>query len=152
MKPASDNATPSGNGTMAGVLGRLFYLTGKASYRERAEKVIRVFASEANHNPVGLATLLNAYEFLNQALQVTILGDPQTEETRALLRAVHGVSIPNRVLLVVPDGHALPPGHPAAGKERVDGRATCYLCWGPVCDAPITEASALEAALRKPGE
>ncbi|MCE2509536.1 MAG: thioredoxin domain-containing protein [Alphaproteobacteria bacterium] len=151
MKPASDNAAPSGNGTMAGVLARLFYLTGKADHRDRAERTIRAFAGEANHNPVGLAALLNAFELLNGAIQVTILGDREAEETRALLRVVHRVSLPNRVLLVVTDGAALPPGHPASGKERVDGRSTCYICRGPVCDSPITDAAALEAALRQTG-
>ncbi len=34
---AHDNATPSGNGVMAGVLARLFYVTGKDAYRARAE-------------------------------------------------------------------------------------------------------------------
>ena len=151
MKPASDHAAPSGNGTMAGVFARLFYLTGNTAYRDRADETIRAFAGEASHNPVGFATLLNAFEFLNEAIQITILGELKDEETRALLRAVHGVSLPTCVLLVVGDAAALPAGHPAHAKERVDGKATCYICYGPVCGTPITEAAALEAALRQSG-
>ena len=46
------------------------------------------------------------------------------------------------------DGAAsLPPAHPAAGKGPVGGRATAYLCEGPVCSLPLTDAAALAAAL-----
>ncbi|MEW5703994.1 MAG: thioredoxin domain-containing protein [Pseudomonadota bacterium] len=147
MKPSSDHATPSGNGTMASVLARLFYLTGNADHRERAQKIVRAFAGEAAHNPAGFASLLNAYELLENALQVTILGDPGAADSQRLLRAVHGASLPARVLLLVEDGDALPDGHPAKGKKREGGKATCYLCRGPVCAPPIVEPAALAEAL-----
>ena len=134
---------------MAGVFARLFYLTGNTVYRDRPVETIRAFAGEASHNPVGFATLLNAFEFLNEAIQITILGERKDEETRALLRAVRGVSLPTGVLLVVGDGAALPAGHPANGKERVGGQATCYICRGPVCGMPITAPDALDAALQQ---
>ena len=41
----------------------------------------------------------------------------------------------------------LPAGHPAAGKGQSKGRATAYVCRGPVCSLPITEPTALSAAL-----
>ena len=46
-------------------------------------------------------------------------------------------------------GAALPEGHPAAGKEAVGGKATVYVCEGPVCSLPITDPAALEADLRR---
>jgi uncharacterized protein YyaL (SSP411 family) len=39
-KTAGDNATPSGNGTMLGVLARLWHLTGEAAYRDRADALV----------------------------------------------------------------------------------------------------------------
>src|SRR5262249_16244131 len=42
-KHAHDAATPSGNGVMAANLARLFYLTGKPAYRQRAEATIAAF-------------------------------------------------------------------------------------------------------------
>ena len=45
-KTAHDNAAPSGNGTMAGVHARLFYLTGKDAQRERAEATVAAFSGE----------------------------------------------------------------------------------------------------------
>ena len=37
-KSASDSAVPSGNGSMVFALARLFYLTGKQTYRMRADR------------------------------------------------------------------------------------------------------------------
>jgi uncharacterized protein YyaL (SSP411 family) len=63
VKQAMDGPTPSGNGTMALNLTRLFYLTGEDAYRERAEKLFAAFAGEVKRNPFGHATLLAAREF-----------------------------------------------------------------------------------------
>ncbi|MCH7634702.1 MAG: thioredoxin domain-containing protein, partial [Proteobacteria bacterium] len=73
-KTAADNATPSGNGAMAGVLARLYFLTGKETYRRGAEAVIGAFAGELGHNFVPLTTLINNNEFLQSAVQIVILG------------------------------------------------------------------------------
>jgi hypothetical protein len=55
-KPVHDGAIASGNGTAASVLLRLFELTGKATYRERAEDALR-FASDLAQSPQGAMTL-----------------------------------------------------------------------------------------------
>jgi uncharacterized protein YyaL (SSP411 family) len=64
-----------------------------------------------------------------------------------LLRAVHEVSLPNLVLSVVAPDADLPPGHPAAGKGKIEGKATVYLCRGGTCSPPLTERAALKKAL-----
>ena len=69
------------------------------------------------------------------------------EETAPLARAAFGVSMPNRVLMRVADGEALPDGHPALGKGKIDGKPTAYVCAGETCSLPLTEAGALEAEL-----
>jgi hypothetical protein len=80
-----------------------------------------------------------------------ILGAREAPDTQALLGAIYGVCLPNRVLAVVPDDHLpqnhLPEGHPAHGKTRKDGRATAYVCRGPVCSLPITDPAELAVAL-----
>jgi uncharacterized protein YyaL (SSP411 family) len=73
-KNALDNATPSGNGTLAAVLARLFYLTGKDGYRQDAEDLIAAFSGELTRNFFPFASLLNGNELLLQAVQVVVLG------------------------------------------------------------------------------
>jgi len=84
-------------------------------------------------------------------VQIVLVGDPQDRQLGALRRAVYRVSLPNRIVLVVPPGRALPPDHPAHGKGLVGGRAAAYVCNGPTCSLPITDPQALMdtlAALR----
>ena len=146
-KTASDAAVPSGNGTMVGVLARLYYLTGEAAYRARADATIAAFAGEIGRNFFPLATLLNSNELLQAALQIVVIGPHDAGETRDLLDVVHRRSLPNRVLAVLEAGEALPAAHPAAGKSPVNGRATAYVCRGTTCSLPITEPSQLSQAL-----
>jgi len=76
-----------------------------------------------------------------------IRGRRGESDTDRLLRAVHSVSLPTRVLSVVEPGAGLPQNHPASGKDQVAGRATAYVCRGPVCSLPITEATVLKEEL-----
>ena len=146
-KTASDNAMPSGNGVMVEVLARLFYLTGKSAYRERAGELIAVFAGETPETLLHMPTLLDGYELLEKAVQIVVVGAPKDSATRALVRAVFDVDPPNRVLTQLAPGTALPKGHPAHGKGQVDGLPSAYICVGPTCGPPVTRPDALIQAL-----
>ncbi len=147
-KMVQDAATPSGNGTMVEVLARLFHLTGNDGYRKRAEAAVNAFAGDVPRNFFPFGSLLNGNEMLQRAVQIVILGARGADDTEALLRAVNGVSLPTRVLAVLEPGAALPPSHPAAGKERISSRATAYVCRGPVCSLPLTGPDVLAAELQ----
>jgi uncharacterized protein len=151
VKTASDAAVPSGNGTMIGVLSRLALLTGEHRYRERAEAIIAAFSGELGRNFFPLATLINNAEFALKPVQIVLVGDRSDPGFAALRRAVNNISLPHRIVLAVAPDQPLPPGHPAFGKGLVGGRAAAYVCEGPVCSLPLTEAAALRdhlAALR----
>jgi uncharacterized protein len=146
-KTAGDNATPAGNAVMVGVLARLFYIAGKTVYREQADRIIGAFSGELSRNFFGLCTLLNQNELLQNALQAVLVGPADAAETKTLAAAVYGRSLPNRIMVNVPDGTALPPSHPAAGKGMARGKPAMYLCRGTNCSLPMTDAAALTRAL-----
>jgi uncharacterized protein YyaL (SSP411 family) len=148
-KTATDAAVPSANGTMVGVLASLFHRTGKPEYRDGAEAIVTAFSGEVEHNFFPLATLINAGESQQRPLQIVVRGTDDAVATKALVRAVSQVSLPNRVLTVLAPGTSLPADHPAAGKDAVDGRPTAYVCEGPVCSLPITDPDALTEDLRR---
>ncbi|MGH6974479.1 MAG: thioredoxin domain-containing protein, partial [Stellaceae bacterium] len=146
-KPAYDGPVPAANGVMAQTLARLFYLTGEARYRERAEALFIAFAGEVARNPIAHAALLSARDAIDHGLQIVVAGARGTVEAEELLAAVFAISLPNRTLTVVPPGGKLPDGHPAQGKGPVAGRAAAYICEGPTCSLPITTRDALRQAL-----
>jgi uncharacterized protein YyaL (SSP411 family) len=146
-KSASDNATPNGNGALVGVLARLYLLTGEQPYLDRAEALVAAFSGELNRNFFPLATMLNNNDFLHNALQIVVVGPPDSEATRSLIRAVHERSLPNRLLQVVAPNAQLPERHPAAGKGMVGGKPAAYVCKGQTCGLPVTHPKALGTAL-----
>ena len=147
-KSAADNAVPAGNGTLVEVLARLYLLTGEDRYRARAEAIATAFAGEVQRHALPFATLLVGAASLQDALQIVVVGDRAAADTKALLATINAASLPVRALMVVAPAAALHQGHPAAGKGQIDRQATAYLCRGPVCSAPVTEPTALAAALR----
>ncbi len=132
---------------MVANLARLFYLTGEAAYRDRAEATVKAFAGDARQRGFGMPTLLNANETLQAGLQVVVVGAPDDEKTAALVRAVYGQSLPDRVLQTVVDTDALPAGHPAKGKRAERGRAVAFVCRAQTCSLPIADPAGLGAAL-----
>jgi uncharacterized protein YyaL (SSP411 family) len=147
-KHAHDNATPAGNGVLAQALARLFLLTGETRFRDRAAATVAAFSGELQRNFFPLSTLLGAAELLQAAKQLAVVGAPGGADTRALLRAAaSATSQPGLVIQRVAPDVELPAGHPARGKGMRGGRATAYLCEGPVCSAPIDDPAALAAAL-----
>jgi len=87
------------------------------------------------------------YALLDGAVQVAIVGAPDDDATRALVRCVLDVPLPNRVLFQVTPRTALPQGHPASGKEAPGGIPTAYVCIGPTCGLPATTTEDLKAQL-----
>ena len=146
-----DNATPAGNGLLAGALARMFYLTGDGVYRDRSTRIIEAFSGELQNNAFGYGTLLRASGMLAGAVQVAIIGAPDAADTKKLLRSAYRGAAPERIISVIAPNGALPDGHPATGKTPVadEGRdkATAYVCRGPVCSLPITNAAELVAEL-----
>jgi uncharacterized protein YyaL (SSP411 family) len=148
-RSVGDNAVPAGNATMVGVLARLYHRTGESAYLGRAEALVQAFAPELARNFFPLATFLNNLELLFAPLQIVLVGEPNAPETKALLRAARSLSLPDRILTMVPPGGNLPEAHPAAGMHMVDGRATAYVCRGSTCSLPVTAPEALVDLLRQ---
>ena len=145
-KTAHDNAVPAGNGTLAAVLARLHYLTGKTDYRARAESLIVAFSGQLARNFFPLTTLLNASELLQSAIQIVIIGKDAADRD-PLLAALYRHSLPDQVVQAIAPDTVLPEGHPAHGKTGKTGQATAYVCRGQSCSLPITEPDELAQAL-----
>jgi uncharacterized protein YyaL (SSP411 family) len=146
-KSAADSAIPNGNGAMAGVLARLYHLTGEERYLDRASALVAAFSGEINRNFFPLATLINSNEFLENTLQIVVVGPADADATRALVHAVHERSLPNRLLQVAAPDAQLPERHPAHGKGMVDGKPAAYVCRGQTCGLPVTHPKGLATAL-----
>jgi uncharacterized protein len=150
MRTAFDTQTPSANGVMIGVHGRIFYATGDSYHSERANTLIQAFAGDIGSNYLQMATYLNNFEFCSTCTQIVVMGPPSDARTQDLIKATLGRSLPNRLLVVVPPGETLPAGHPAEGKIMQNGLPTVYVCGGDMCSPPVTSAAVLSQVLKLP--
>ncbi len=99
-----DAAVPSGGASACTVLLRLAALTGDERYRAAAEAALAPLESIAVEHPTGFAGWLLAWQLASAPIdEVAIVGDPGTEDTRALLAQVRGAHRPGLVVAVSAD-------------------------------------------------
>ena len=141
-----DNATPSGNSVGAVALMRLGALLEQRQWSEMAEQILYLFGKHIKDIPTGFGNMVCALDlFLRQPTEVAVLGDPEKEDTAALLNVVNNNWRPEVVLCGCTDRDDDIP----LLKDRTlkNGRATAYVCRNFVCSEPVTDAGALEKLL-----
>ena len=146
-KTVNDNATPSNNCTLVSALARLYYLTRAELYLALTGNIVRAFGGKLPRNFFPLSTLINSSELLPRVQQIVIVGDRDEAETESLVDCFHSRSLPDRLLNVFATPNDLPARHSAEGREKLEARATAYVCNGPVCSSTINTTTGLTAFL-----
>ncbi|MGB9889329.1 MAG: thioredoxin domain-containing protein, partial [Anaerolineae bacterium] len=93
VRPRSlqDNAVPSGNAMAAFVLLRLAALSGKPDLAEEARRSLEEVPMMLARYPLAFGQWLIALDYvLADPWEVAVVGDPEAEDTRALLEALLG--------------------------------------------------------------
>ena len=152
-KPFHDVAVPSGNSTAAMVLLRLSRLLDNQDYWNKAERILQSTGDSIRSLPQTHLNLLCALDFyLRPIAEIAVAGNPDDDDTRAILEVVHGRFLPNKVLAlgrpgaVDADARLIPL---LKGKTMVAGKATAYVCENFACKQPVNDPADLEATLRR---
>ena len=154
-KEIYDGAVPSANSVALLNLLRLGSAAARPELTERADALGRAFAGTITRYPSGHTMFLSALDYgIGPSIELVIVGEEESEDTRALLKAARGRFLPNKVVLLRPpedadDVLALVPW--IEHHVRVDGRATAYVCRDRQCRLPVTEADALKRELSGAG-
>ncbi len=151
-KELYDGAVPSGNSVALYNLLRLARLTGSVRYETLAAETAGAFSRQVAAQPSAFAFFLAALDMaLEPSQELVIVGEPNAEDTLALLNVAWEGYHPNRVVLVRPPGddpaglEALAPF--TRGFATLDGRAAAYLCSGFACERPTAEPAVLRGLL-----
>jgi uncharacterized protein YyaL (SSP411 family) len=141
----ADGPTPAGIAAAAGAAVGYGALAGSPMHRELGAAAVASLARLVVRAPraAGWAAAIGE-ALLAGPLEVAVTGSSGPDRD-ALARAARSSPSPGAVVVTgVPDA----PGVPLlAGRPLVDGRAAAYVCRGFVCSAPVTEVSALRAAM-----
>jgi uncharacterized protein YyaL (SSP411 family) len=155
-KEIYDGAVPSSNSVTALNLIRLGRMTGVPDLTDKAMQVAMAFAKRIRAYPSAYTQFLTALEFMfGTSQEIVILGDPRGERVSAMVKAVHRAFLPNKVLLLKPDGEiderlaCLAPE--AKGLSGEKDAPAVYVCEGSLCGKQLTTVSELERALRETG-
>ena len=141
-----DNATPSGTSVAAHALLRLAALTGESKWQLYARSTLEARAVPMADHPAAFGNFLCALDFLlAPPVEIALVGSPDSEGMRDLLRVVRERYQPNKAVACGLDGHI----GILRDRPQVNGRPTAYVCTNMTCSAPVTSAAGLESLLDK---
>jgi uncharacterized protein len=131
-KDLDDNPVPSGNSMIAFVLLRLARIYGDDALEQQAAGVLRLLHANLARIPSAFGWALCALDlYLSSPRELAVIGEPGDAIARAALEPFN----PNAVVAFGPS-ETVPL---LAGKARVDGKPTLYVCERFACRAPVTE-------------
>jgi uncharacterized protein YyaL (SSP411 family) len=132
------------------VLLRLSVLLERDDYRRHAETVLEGLSGVITRIPGGFGRLLSALDFyLSTPYEVAIVGDPEAEDTQALMNVVYSAYLPNKVVAgrSESDEEAVRLVPLLADRPTRNGKATAYVCVNYACQNPSTEPEELREQL-----
>lgn len=140
-KEIYDGAVPSGNSAAVLNLLRLGRIAAKPQYEEMSGRIINAFSNEIASVPYAYAMLLCGLEFsLGTSFEVVIVGNPDSIDTKEMIKSIRRKYIPNKVVILNPEGKEANKIYSIAKytKEqgRVNGMATAYVCRDYACRKP----------------
>ena len=152
-KEIYDAAIPSGNSIAMLNLLRLGRMTGDSELEEKAVSVGRAFSNAVRAYPAGYTQLLVAVDFAaGPSCEIVIAGDPDADDTQAMMKALRSQFLPNAVVLFRPSEQESPDidgiSAFAKGYGSPDGKARAYVCKGHNCQLPTTDISEMLELLK----
>jgi len=128
---------------------RLATLTGREDLRDKAERTLHLFRGLMEQSPMAAGQMLIALDYyLGPGEEFAVVGDPASEETRRVLRALGRGFRPDVVTALKPaagDTAALEQIVPLLVGKEARGEVTTYVCRNFACAEPLIGADALEA-------
>ena len=164
-KDLTDSSVPSGNGLAALVLLRLGRLTGRSDFWEAAVSTLQAAAPVMRQAPTAAGQMLQALDmYLGPTHEIVVAGNPQDEETKAVLADLRGRFVPNKVV-AMRNAKADTASDPAADRKDSavldplfagkqggvgddvgdDDGPTVYVCENFACQSPVTGRQAIVA-------
>jgi len=99
-KESYDGAIPSGNSVSVMNFNRISRFTGNTNWSELANKTLRAFTESSNKSPNGFGHMISAYmSTINKSKEIVVVGKIDQTETKEILKKIHSIYIPNRVII-----------------------------------------------------
>ncbi len=150
-KEVYDGAYPSGNSIALMNLVLLNQITGEKQYGEKVEKMIEAFSGKVSNNPGQFTMFLTALQsWWANGREIVLVGNKS--EIEDLIDILRERFLPHSVLIVKDEDHKeeLPDIVKfTSSMEKIDGKATAYVCENFTCKEPITKIEKFKEFLEK---
>ena len=144
IKQAYDGAVPSGNSVELLNLLRLARLSGENILEEKANSLLSAFAAEIQTQPLAHTFMLVGLDFIvGPAFNVVLVGNLGDLDMMLVLEVLRKNYLPNMVVSIWSE-------HLLSGYERIDNKATAYVCRGQTCMPPTNEVNEMLRLLGLP--
>jgi uncharacterized protein len=144
VKEDYDGAEPSGNSVAILNLLKLGKITDRKEFTEAAEKSLRLFAARLEQAPQAVPYMLQALDFsIDEPRRAVVAGSSAEGATGKLLRAIHSVYQPNKVVLGN-TGKVEAFARTLAGKDG----PVVFLCTGSACLPPAGEPEKVKELMK----
>ena len=151
-KDAQDSSVPSGNALAATALVRLGKLCGRGDWLDAARRTMECFARILRRAPTASGQMILAWdELAGPTPELVLVGGSDSQRAAAVSQVWHHF-LPNRVLASRPaTGSTQSPALAAIfeGKDITAVEPTLYVCEDFACQAPVSGAPAIRAAIEK---
>jgi uncharacterized protein YyaL (SSP411 family) len=139
IKQSYDGAAPSGNSVALLDLLRLARLSGEVSFEQYADKLLLAFAVDVKGYPMGHTFMLAGLDFaLGPSFSVVLVGEPTAGDTKAMLEAMRKNYSPNLTVKLWTKAN-WQSATPGLSYEKIDGKATAYVCRNRTCMPPTNK-------------
>jgi uncharacterized protein YyaL (SSP411 family) len=133
-KEVYDGALPSGNSVALLNLLRLALLTGDSAYEDMASRILKVFSEDVQKAPAAHTFLLLGVDFAaGPAYSVILVCADDEDGVKGMLNALKAAYQPNLVVSL------RKPSATGLGYEKIEGKATAYVCRGQTCMPPTNK-------------
>ena len=134
-KEVYDDAVPSGNSVALLNLLRLAPLTGELAYEKMASQIIKMFSEDVKRAPATHTFMLLGVDFaVGPTYNVILVGGPHEDSMQSMLKALKANYLPNMVVSLQQSGSA------GLGYEKIEDKATAYVCHDQTCMPPTNKA------------
>jgi len=144
QKEVYDSAIPSGNSVAFSNFIKLAHLTGKEQFNNKAYELVKAFSSMIEQNPSAYTYFLIGVDLvIGPTYEVIITGNPDKDDTKEMLRALHKNYLPRKVVVFRSTENNVQKIDRMINfnlpSEKITEKATAYICKDYICMPPITD-------------
>jgi len=153
-KSLYDLAIPSGNSVAASDLLRLYHLTQKNDYLEKAEQIMKAGATSSAENPFGFGQLLMAiYLHVKKPIEITLRITDNIGEGQKMARWINKQFMPNAITAIIENQSQLSqlqeyPFFRGTNLARTTQTDYAVICRNSTCSVPIYSLSGFQEQIK----